>query len=32
MSIWFLAICVAAFIFPIVMVAYAIGQEESDND
>ena len=28
MSIWFLAICLAAFIFPIVLVAYAIGQED----
>ena len=32
MSIWFLAICVAAFVVPFVLVAYAIGQEDSNND
>ena len=32
MSIWFLAICVAAFVVPYALVAFAIKQEESDND
>ena len=32
MSIWFLAICVAAFVIPYALVAFAIKQEESDND
>ena len=32
MSIWFLVLCLAAFVFPYALVAFAIKQEESDND
>jgi hypothetical protein len=28
MSIWFLALCLAAFVIPYVLVAFAISQEE----
>jgi hypothetical protein len=31
MSIWFLVICLAAFIFPYALVAYAIRQEEDEK-
>lgn len=32
MSIWFLGICVAAFVIPYALVAFAIRQEDNDND
>lgn len=32
MSIWFLALCLVAFVVPYALVAFAIKQEESDND
>lgn len=32
MSIWFLAICTAAFVIPYALVAFAISQEDSNND
>jgi len=31
MSIWFLGICVAAFVIPYALVAFAIRQEENDK-
>ncbi len=31
MSIWFLAICVAAFVIPYALVAFAIRQEDNDK-
>jgi len=31
MSIWFLGICVAAFVIPYALVAFAIRQEEDDK-
>lgn len=31
MSIWFLGICVAAFVIPYALVAFAIRQEDNDK-
>jgi hypothetical protein len=31
MSIWFLAICVAAFVVPFALVVFAVSQEEDDK-
>jgi hypothetical protein len=31
MSIWFLGICVAAFVIPYALVAFAISQEEDNK-
>jgi hypothetical protein len=31
MSIWFLAICVAAFVVPFALVVFAVSQEEEDK-
>ena len=31
MSVWFLALCLAAFVIPYALVAFAIRQEENDK-